>query len=44
MPLQQLILDIDDMISNSVVGDISIDKIYDIKDFDILDIETREII
>ena len=44
MPLQQLILDIDDMISNSVVGDISIDKIYDIKDFDILDFETREII
>jgi len=44
MPLQQLILDIDDMISNSVVGDISIDMIYDIKDFDILDFETREII
>ena len=44
MDLQQLILDFDDIISNSVVGGISIDTIYDIKDFNILDDETREII
>lgn len=36
MDIQQIILDVDDLIKNTQIGNMSIDLIYDVKDFDIL--------